>query len=102
MTDAAAGVAGEVLIALFEVVEFFEDGEGDDDVVLFEDEEGVGIVDEDFFVEDEGLDAFSLVGCGGLAHARSVGADKAGVAYGRGRRLEHGCCRSCKGDGVAR
>lgn len=36
----------------FQVVEFFEDGYWNDDVVFFEVEEGVGIVDQDVGVED--------------------------------------------------
>ena len=56
MADGGAGGAADVGGVLFELVEFFEDVEGDDDLVVGEGEEGCGIVQQHVGVEDEIFD----------------------------------------------
>jgi hypothetical protein len=55
VADALAGVAPEVVVLALHLVELFDHREGDDDVVLFEDEEGVGVVEQDVGVDHERL-----------------------------------------------
>jgi hypothetical protein len=56
VADRLARIAPDVVVSPFELVELFDDGEGDNDLVLLEDEEGVGIVEKDVGVENEVLD----------------------------------------------
>ncbi len=59
LTDDLAGVASGVIVVFLELVEFFDDGEGEDDFMLTEHEDGAGIVEQDIGVEDEvGLAGF--------------------------------------------
>ena len=50
--DGLAAIGGDAGLAGFELVEFLEDGHRNDDVVFFEVEEGVGIVNQDVGIED--------------------------------------------------
>ena len=56
VSDRAAGVSAQVVVLALHLVEFFDDGEGNDDVVFLEDEHRVGVVQQDVGVEDEVLD----------------------------------------------
>jgi len=53
MADHGAGVAAEVIVAGFERVELFDHIEWDDDVVVLEQEDCVGIVEQDVGIEHE-------------------------------------------------
>jgi len=70
VADGSAGVAAQVVILAFHFVQFFDDLEGDDDVVFLEDEHGVGVMQQDVGVEYEVLDglcAGNVAGANGLA-----------------------------------
>ncbi len=67
MADDGSGVAAQVVGVGFEFVQFLDDIEWDDDFVVGEHEEGVGIVKQDVGVENEVLDV--AVGWG---HVESV------------------------------
>jgi hypothetical protein len=87
----------QVVVGALEAVEFFEDREGDDDIVLFEDEEGVGVVEEDVGVDDEALD-----GLRGAAGAGAVGGGRGLLVrlfgWRRGRRSGGWSARLALGD----
>ena len=57
LADALAGVAAQVIVLALHRVEFLDDGERDDDVVLLEDKERVGVVQQHVRVDDELLHA---------------------------------------------
>jgi len=84
--DALARVAPDVVVVPLELVEFLDHREGDDDVVLLEDEERVGVVQEHVRVENEVLDArvaLLAAGAGGRLGRSRRGAGTLGVG---GRR----------------
>ena len=56
VADDRPGVAAEVVGAGLELVEFLDDVERDDHLVVGEQEQRVGVVQQDVGVDDEGLD----------------------------------------------
>ena len=62
MANHGSRISPQVIGAGFEFVEFFDDIEGNDHLVLFEHEQRVGIVQQDVGVENEMLDVAVLHG----------------------------------------
>src|SRR5690606_10387918 len=60
LADRLAAISGYSQPAALELVQFFKDGNGDDDVVLIEVLYGGGVVDEDVGIEDVQDGAFDL------------------------------------------
>jgi hypothetical protein len=84
LADELAGLQVEDRVALLELVQLFEDGNGDGDVVFLEVEDGVEVVEDDRGVEDKDFGQSSL-------HSLSWGAQGAKGGY-EGRSL-HGIRR---------
>ena len=57
ITGDGAGAAAAIVVGFFEAVEFFNDGQGNDNFTAFKGEERLRIVDQDVSVEDEGFQA---------------------------------------------
>ena len=67
VADAGAGVAAQVVILALHLVEFFDDGEGNDDIVFLEHEECIGVVKQDVGIKHKLLGinvrGFGDLGC---------------------------------------
>ncbi len=64
MTDDGSGVAAQIVGVGLELIQFLDDIEGDDDLVVGEHEQGVGIVQQNVRVQNEMLDVSVGMGHG--------------------------------------